>query len=226
MYGYIYLTTNLIDGKIYIGQHKSSIFSTTYKGSGTLIREAFKKYGKENFKVELLEECENQEEMDDKERYYEKIYGLPNFTIGYNISHGGQDKMFTGLHHSENTKLLMSEKKKGIVFSEERCHKISENKKGIKQSEEASFKRSKTLKEKYAREGRVSPHKGHPLSEESKLRMSLAHKGKEVSEATRLKMSQSHLGSKHKPHKPHNYPKNRKSKLDKNNNASNSGEAH
>ena len=52
MWGYIYKTTNLITGKIYIGQHQRAKFTTKYKGSGTLIRGALLKYGEYNFKVD------------------------------------------------------------------------------------------------------------------------------------------------------------------------------
>ena len=45
MYGYIYKTTNLINGKIYIGQHKSEEYDSSYYGSGKLIRRAIEKYG-------------------------------------------------------------------------------------------------------------------------------------------------------------------------------------
>ena len=49
---YIYRTTNLINGKTYIGQHKRR--PGRYFGSGLLLKNAIKKYGKENFKVEIL----------------------------------------------------------------------------------------------------------------------------------------------------------------------------
>ena len=56
MYGYIYITTNLLNGKKYIGKHKSSEFEfDKYYGSGKYIKAAIKKYGLENFKCELLE---------------------------------------------------------------------------------------------------------------------------------------------------------------------------
>lgn len=146
MYGYIYLTTNLINGKIYVGQHKAEKFENSYKGSGTLLRRAFKEYGEENFKVELLEWCETFEHANSKERYWESYYGLPNFEIGYNITKGGQDKTFEGCHHRESTKKLMSEKHKDIEFSEERCKKISQNKTGIPQSEEANREKKPIFK--------------------------------------------------------------------------------
>lgn len=63
MYGYIYKTTNLINNKIYIGKHKSNLFDINYYGSGKIIRRALNKYGKDSFKLELLEECGSLEEL-------------------------------------------------------------------------------------------------------------------------------------------------------------------
>ena len=63
MYGYIYLTTNLINGKRYIGRHKKPFFDPYYKGSGVSLTEAFKKYGINNFTTEIIEECESEEEL-------------------------------------------------------------------------------------------------------------------------------------------------------------------
>jgi len=44
-FGYIYKTTNMINGKIYIGQHKSNNFDLNYIGSGINIKRAIKKFG-------------------------------------------------------------------------------------------------------------------------------------------------------------------------------------
>ncbi len=112
MYGYIYKTTNTINDKIYIGQHKSTFFNPKYKGSGILIRRAFNEYGKNNFKVELIESCETQDEMNTKEIYYINLFNSMNKEIGYNITQGGQDRFFTGQTHTLETKLKMSEKAK------------------------------------------------------------------------------------------------------------------
>lgn len=99
MYGYIYLTTNLLTGKIYIGQHHAEQFSTSYIGSGTMLRKAIKKYGKQNFTVELLCECLTQEELDEKEINYIAKYNSTDKQIGYNVSLGGNSTNF-----SEETK--------------------------------------------------------------------------------------------------------------------------
>jgi len=69
MYYYVYQITNLINGKIYIGKHKSSKHPADngYYGSGKQITAAIKKYGIENFKKEVLHFCSSMEEMSDKE---------------------------------------------------------------------------------------------------------------------------------------------------------------
>lgn len=91
MYGYIYKTTNLINGKIYIGQHKAKIFEpNVYLGSGTLFKRALNKYGEENFNCELLEKCDNQIELDEKEIFYIQNYNSTDKSIGYNLTSGGK----------------------------------------------------------------------------------------------------------------------------------------
>ena len=89
MYGYIYKTTNLINKKIYIGQKKSKIFlENKYLGSGLYLKRAVKKYGKENFKVELIAWASNREELNNLEKYYILKYNSLNSNIGYNIANG------------------------------------------------------------------------------------------------------------------------------------------
>lgn len=69
MYYYVYQITNLINGKIYVGKHKSSKppLENEYYGSGKQISAAIKKYGKENFKKEVLHFCSSLEEMSNRE---------------------------------------------------------------------------------------------------------------------------------------------------------------
>lgn len=112
MYGYIYKTTNLINNKIYIGQHKSSSFNNKYKGSGVIIRRAISEYGKENFVVELIECCNTQEELNEKEVYYIDLFNSRDTEIGYNIVQGGQARFFTGQKHTKETKEKMSNRAK------------------------------------------------------------------------------------------------------------------
>ena len=56
-YGFIYITTNNINGKKYIGQKKYDKEGKwkTYLGSGIILNRAIKKYGAENFSKEIIE---------------------------------------------------------------------------------------------------------------------------------------------------------------------------
>lgn len=69
MYGYVYITTNLINNRIYIGQHKSRIYDPSYFGSGKLIRQSIQLYGIDNFSNSILIKCLSKESLD----YFEKL---------------------------------------------------------------------------------------------------------------------------------------------------------
>lgn len=63
MYFTVYKITNTVNGKIYIGVHKTSDLNDGYMGSGKVIRAAVKKYGIENFNREYLKVFDNPEDM-------------------------------------------------------------------------------------------------------------------------------------------------------------------
>lgn len=84
----VYKTTNLVNGKIYIGQDSKN--NPNYLGSGYIFLKAFNKYGKENFKKEILEHCQTKEELNDKEIYWIEKLNSTNSKVGYNIATGGQ----------------------------------------------------------------------------------------------------------------------------------------
>lgn len=89
MYGYIYKTTNLINNKIYIGQRKGTIQDPNYYGSGQRLRKALKKYGKDNFKCEVIEWCDTFEDIQLREKYWIEFYNSRDQQIGYNLAPGG-----------------------------------------------------------------------------------------------------------------------------------------
>lgn len=107
MYGYIYMTTNLKNGKIYIGQHKSSKFDCNYFGSGIWFKKVFLANGKENFKCEVLEECNSLEEMNAREIYWIEQYQSRNPEVGYNLAKGGE-QIYSGCTDKERK--LISER--------------------------------------------------------------------------------------------------------------------
>lgn len=91
MYGYIYLTTNLINDKKYIGKKKSKYFlENKYLGSGKILNQAIKKYGRHNFKTELLKECFSKEELDKEEKYFINKYDAVRSKEFYNLGKGGE----------------------------------------------------------------------------------------------------------------------------------------
>lgn len=90
MFGYIYKTTNKINNKIYIGQHRSQEHDPSYIGSGKLIKRAIQKYGFDNFSNEIISICHSQKELDVMEINMIQKFNSTNKEIGYNITHGGQ----------------------------------------------------------------------------------------------------------------------------------------
>ena len=77
--GYIYLITNKINGSIYVGKTvdtiqsrwRDHVSSANTNADNYYIHNAIKKYGEENFQIELLEECENSL-LSEREKYWIK----------------------------------------------------------------------------------------------------------------------------------------------------------
>lgn len=88
MYGFIYLTTNKINGKKYIGMCKYS-HEKNYLGSGKILKEAIKKHGKENFERQILQECANFNELSNAEKYWIDFYNAVQSDEFYNLTPGG-----------------------------------------------------------------------------------------------------------------------------------------
>ena len=56
----VYETTNLINGKYYIGVHRKN--GKNYLGSGKILIYAIKKYGRDNFMREILRKFDNKKD--------------------------------------------------------------------------------------------------------------------------------------------------------------------
>lgn len=90
-YYIVYKITNLVNNKEYIGYHSTNNLDDGYMGSGKLIIKAIEKYGKENFKKEILFVYDNKEEAELKEAElvndeYRKREDTYNITIGGNVT--------------------------------------------------------------------------------------------------------------------------------------------
>lgn len=99
IYAYIYLITNKLNGKQYIGktiyspkkrfrQHVQDSRKTRNKNRP--LYKAFNKYGVDNFKIEVIEKCDV-EEAANREIYWIQQYGT--FHFGYNATLGGDGKL-------------------------------------------------------------------------------------------------------------------------------------
>lgn len=90
MFYTIYKITNMINGKIYIGLHKTKKLNDGYMGSGKMISYAIKKHGLENFKKEILFTFDNEKDMINKEiELVTEEFCLRKDT--YNLAKGGGD---------------------------------------------------------------------------------------------------------------------------------------
>ena len=99
----VYKITNIINNKNYIGittrglenrwkEHLSVANNQNSKDYNALFKKAIRKYGQENFKIELLENCNSIENMKEKEKFYIAKYNSYAFSPngwGYNFTIGG-----------------------------------------------------------------------------------------------------------------------------------------
>lgn len=115
---YIYITTNLINQKKYIGKRKCKcdIAQDTYLGSGKILQSAIKKYGKENFAKNILEVCDSEEICNEREKYWIAFYNASYNDDFYNIASGGEGgNTYAGLSDEELERIrqIKSEKSSG-----------------------------------------------------------------------------------------------------------------
>lgn len=94
--GKIYKYTNLLNNKVYVGQTIQSLEDRDKKHlqqlkDNTYFHRALKKYGRNNFSLELIEDNIPYEKLNDKEKYYIDLFDAFYTTgKGYNLTEGGQ----------------------------------------------------------------------------------------------------------------------------------------
>lgn len=196
---YIYKTTNLINNKVYIGQ-STKIINKDYFGSGILITRSIQKYGKENFKLDILEnDITDIDTLNEREKYwishYKKILGVDC----YNIHPGGNghfNRIVSSIKKikiSTKLKLLWSDKS-SVYNSIEYRTKLKNRPINIRTGHTISSEHKKRISES---------NKGKIVSEETKRKISFANSGvkngnygKTPSNEFKLKMSERHSGGR------------------------------
>lgn len=140
----IYKITNLINGKSYIGQstkiktrlreHFTGAFLFSYEEYNTPLHQAIRKYGKNNFSYEILEEC-LKEKLNEREIYWIEYYHTYiNTGLGYNLTKGGQERFSkinsnnyinSIINYLKNTKISQKEIALKFNLSEEMIQGIN-----------------------------------------------------------------------------------------------------
>lgn len=177
-YYLIYKITNLINNKIYIGQHVTYNINDDYMGSGIYLKHAIEKHGIENFKKEILFECNNQEELDKKEaelvnEEFVKRKDTYNLNLGgsswYYVNKSGKAE---SIAHWKLAKIKFLELLENEDYRKEYSHKLSM---GLKKAyqDPNKFKRKKNGEFK----GENAAFYGRKHSQITKDKIRIAHKG-------------------------------------------------
>ena len=202
--GYVYKITNTVNNKSYIGisihEPEKDRIQKHLSGRGNrIIANAIKKYGRDAFTYEVLEENVFDEFLPDLEiAYIEKFNTVAPH--GYNLTHGGDHAI-----PSEDTRRKMSETRKGKPLSTAHRRKISESLRGEKHPNFGK-KFSAKMRQKLSETKKGKKRKPH--SAETRRKISEANKGKPRnfgrthSVATRRKISEAQRGEKN-----HNFGK-------------------
>ena len=191
---YLYRITNIVNGKIYIGQtieptkrwyqHRRDSANPTM-----VIHHAINKYGAENFKFEVIASCKSWEDANETETFLVSQYNsLVENGKGYNVALGGYNAP-----KSEAWKEAFKEWHESLS-SEERAEiskKQSEATK--KQIETKGHPAQGTKRTPEQIQNLIQARKDNPVeyTEEKRKNMSEAHIGLKDSEETKKKKSES-----------------------------------
>lgn len=170
---YVYKTTNILNGLIYIGISKrESKSSEFYLGSGKLLKQAISEFGRGCFKKEIIVEDSNffYSDLQRLEIFLIDIFDARNREIGYNLSEGGdgncaENNGMFNKKHTEQTKDKISRTRK---------KRREDNPEFGQRSEEALKRLSKTLSERNKQQPTLP--NGHTEDTKSKISKTLKEK--------------------------------------------------
>ncbi len=208
--GRVYLITNLTNGKRYVGittrtlrERFNEHIADSNRRAKKPLHLSIKKYGKENFKLELLEEIFNitEKELHIKETFYiDKYNTFVDGDCGYNLVKCSDESLII----SESTRKKMSENNVGEKNKFYGKHHTEESKKKIGGSvvdysgnKNPFFGKTHTKenRQKFSdfvktfQSGKNHPRLGKSFTKESREKMSKSHLGVKLSDETKKRLS-------------------------------------
>jgi len=182
---FVYITTNLINGKKYLGKHNGT--KPNYLGSGKLLKHAIEKYGKKYFKLEKISGDISDKDAYDLERKLSLEWNIVEDDQWYNLSVGGDGFCSGELHPCY-----------GIPRSDECRKKLAEANLGKKQPYEQRKKQSVAMSGNnnpyYGVKGDKHPAFGHKKSDTCKKSIADKKRGIPRSQETKDKISAARKG--------------------------------
>lgn len=153
MFGFVYVTTNKVNGKKYVGMCKYGKPGwETYLGSGKRIIAAIKKYGEENFSREVICEAASREELVQKEIDLIAEYGAVDNPNWYNIATGGfATNGFAGKKHTSERNAKIAESLRGRKRPQHVIDALVKYHTGLKRPKEWRAKQAATLSANHPR---------------------------------------------------------------------------
>ncbi len=189
----VYKAKNKINNKIYIGQTVRSLEWRKYhhellarRGSKIYFHNSIRKNGSENFEWEILCECKNRKELNQKEIMYIKRYKTLNRNFGYNTTPGGSNGGYLPNHpRREEIKEQIRKTLTGRTLTEEHKRNISKGELGRIQTQTTKDKLSKAQKGRRVLDSWVDGRRLIKRKDWSKLKK-LFEKGVSVREASKI----------------------------------------
>ncbi len=187
IYHLVYLTTNLINGKIYVGVHSTYNLEDGYLGSGKTLNKAIQKYGKENFKRETLHFC-----LTAKDAYFIESQIVDSWFVdkkdNYNCKLGGHG----GWNFINNNQYIKRKALENSLITNNKIRKenkennIPHPNKGKKRSDDKKIKVLNHVKSekhrKIVSESNKKVKRKENLSQETLEKMSKSAKARGISE--------------------------------------------
>jgi len=190
---FVYETTNLLNGKKYIGKHSTCNMDDGYLGSGKHLCNSIKKYGKENFERKILKEFNDEKkayqyeerlvtkEIVDDRNYY-------NITTGGNgLSSEDVKKQWENPEHKKLMSANMKRLRKDPEFNQKNAEICSKRLKKLWKDLEYRDMMSKGMKERSTGENNSNSKLTEENVKDIKKRLQQGERGVDIAKIYNVK---------------------------------------